>query len=351
MDATTQTGAAAAPLDQADHFGALYDAGAFDANGEPPRDGATQGDDGANAAAQTGSEESSNTQRATTTQQGQEGAENAPAWTSVDDFIGKHNVDPEQFRSLPVTVKIDGQEKQVPLSDVIKSYQLEGHVNNKSIDLSNQRTAFEREQQNVRAQLQQQLAQSNELYQAARASLAHEYQRVDWATLRATNPAEFAALQAEFGQRQNQIDAFIGQIQQRQAAEIQQQQASQQQLMAAERDKLFNARPQWRDESAFAKDRDVMVKYAESMGMKAAEIGAIADHRVMLMLHDAAQFRALQAAAPQAVKQVRQAPVVAKPGSRGDTTPQDANRQAAFERFRRNPRDQDAAAAAFDFLA
>jgi hypothetical protein len=274
-----------------------------------------------------------------------------PAYSSLNEMLAAHKIDPESVMGLHVTAKIDGKEMQVPLADVLKSYQLEGHVNNKSIELSNQKAQFEQEQHAVRAMLQQQIQQNQQLGNLAMQMLNHDYQKIDWNSLRANNPAEFAALQQEFQQRQAGIQNYLGQIQQQTAMEAQQQQQNLAQQLAAENERLMGARPAWRDPAAFSKDREQMSQYARSVGFKDAELSQIYDHRYMLILHDAAQFRALQAATPQALKQVRQAPVMAKPGSRVDSNPNVAKRQQVMDRLGRNPRDQDAQADAFEFFA
>ncbi|MFM0292815.1 MULTISPECIES: hypothetical protein [Paraburkholderia] len=274
-----------------------------------------------------------------------------PAYSSLNEMLAAHKIDPESVMGLHVTAKIDGKEMQVPLADVLKSYQLEGHVNNKSIELSNQKAQFEQEQHAVRAMFQQQIQQNQQLGNLAMQMLNHDYQKIDWNSLRANNPAEFAALQQEFQQRQAGIQNYLGQIQQQTALEAQQQQQNLAQQLAAENERLMGARPAWRDPAAFSKDREQMSQYARSVGFKDAELSQIYDHRYMLILHDAAQFRALQAATPQALKQVRQAPVMAKPGSRVDSNPNVAKRQQVMDRLGRNPRDQDAQADAFEFFA
>ena len=71
----------------------------------------------------------------------------------------------------------------------------------------------------------------------------------------------------------------------------------------------------------------------------------------MLLLHDAARFAALQASSPQAVKRVRAAPQVATPGARITRDPKQVAIQQARERWKRNPKDTDAAAAVFEHLA
>lgn len=284
-------------------------------------------------------------------QQQAEEADDTPQYASLAELLTAHKIDPESVMGLHITTKVDGVEKQVPLSDVIKSYQLEGHVNNKSIELSNQKTAFEQAQQQWQQANQQQIQMHQTMAQAAIQMLNHDYQKVDWNTLRAQNPAEFAALQTEFQQRQAQIGQFAQQVQMMAQHEEQQKQAALHQSLAKENDQLMNARPEWRNPDAFNKDRDQMKQYARSLGFQDAELNAIYDHRYMLILHDAARFRALQASTPEALKQVRQAPPMAKPGSRVDVNPQEAKKQQALDRLKRNPRDMDAQAAAFDIFA
>ena len=352
VQATTQGQGAAASGDTEGHFESLWQQGAFEP--EKRTDVAASGDQDAAAAAQTGAQDDASTQQAQDAQQTdatQQTTEEAPAYSSLDELLTSLKVDPASARSLAVTVKIDGQEKAVPLEDVIKSFQLEGHVNNKSIELSNQKVQFEQEQQAVRQVFQQQMQQNQQLGNLAMQMLNHDYQKIDWNSLRANNPAEFAAMQQEFQQRQHGIQQYLGQIQQQTVLEAQQQQQNLQQQLAAENERLMGARPEWRDQKAFSKDREQMSQYARSVGFKDAELGQIFDHRYMLILHDAARYQALQAAAPQALKQVRQAPVMAAPGSRTNANPNDARRQAAIERMNSNPRDEDAQAAVFSLFS
>ena len=341
--ATTQTGT----VTTEDAFQSFYDNGGLE--DRPEEQGAQGG-----AAQSQGQQDAQQAQDGTQTAQQADAAaqdDNTPAYASLSELLTAHKIDPESVMGLHVTAKIDGQEKQVPLSEVLKSYQLEGHVNNKSIELANQRTAFEQERQAIRTLAQQQLQQNQQLGNIAQQMLNHDFNRVDWNGLRANNPAEFAALQAEFQQRQQGIQQYMGQIQQQVQHEEQQRQQALQQSVAAESERLMNLRPEWRDQAAFAKDRQQMTQYARSLGFQDAELGQIFDHRYMLILHDAARYQALQAATPQALKQVRQAPQMVAPGSRTDVSPREAQRKSVVERLNRNPRDQDAQAAAFEFFA
>jgi hypothetical protein len=363
VQATTQA-TGVADIGSEGHFESLYEAGAFEPEKRTetaPEGVAPEVNQGQDQDTRTGpkigdkaDETAAVTQDDPKVAAGQQAAEETPSYQSLDEMLTALKVDPLSVRALPVTVKIDGVEKAVPLEDVIKSFQLEGHVNNKSIELSNLKTQFEQERQAVRQLAQQQVQQNQAMGNMAMQMLNHDFQKVDWNALRQQNPAEYAALHAEFGQRQNQIQNLLQTVQNQTAQEAQlQQQAqaqSQSQQLIAESERLMGARPEWRDQAAFAKDKEMIAQYARTTGFKDAELNQIFDHRYMLILHDAARYQALQAASPQVLKQVRQAPPMAKPGSRSNTNPDEARRNSAIERFNRNPRDQDAQAAMFDVL-
>ena len=115
---------------------------------------------------------------------------------------------------------------------------------------------------------------------------------------------------------------------------------------------MFEARPEWRDDTQFQVARGEISTYAQKLGFTPAELSGIFDHRFMLVLHDAARFAALQAKSPEAVKRVRAAPQQANPGARISRDPKQVATQQAKERFSKSRgRDQDAAAAYFEHLA
>lgn len=364
VQATTQTqGAADFSNPDESAFQSLYDNGAFEpSTNEGAGDEAQRrAQENAQQAAQTGQEEArtqSQGQEKADGEQGQqdgqqaaqqgEGEQQAPTYSSLDELLTSLKVDPASAKSLAVTVKVDGVETQVPLEKVLHSYQLEGHVNNKSIEVSNQKQALEQERVSWRQATQQALQQHQAMGQLALQLINHDFSKVDWNTLRTNNPAEFAALNSEFQQRQGQIQQFLGQVQQEQARAQAEQQQNVQQNLVAERDRLHQAIPEWRDPAAFEKDRQQIAQYARNLGFQDAELNQIYDHRYMRILHDAARYQALQAATPQALKVVRQAPPAAAPGSRTNANPNESRRQAAIDRFNRNPRDEDAQAAYFE---
>lgn len=282
----------------------------------------------------------------------QQAEQDPPDYANVEDYLQKAQIAPESFYELPVTVKIDGKTSQVPLKDVLKSYQLEQHVQQKSIAVSEAQKAWEAEQVQAKQALAQHLQTAQNLATLARQQLLAEYQGIDWNKLRVEDPIAWSVRNQEFNLKANAIEQQLSQIQQAQQAQIQQAQQQQAAQLPKERDRMLEARPEWRDEKQFQAARSEISAYAQKLGFNAAELGSIFDHRYMLVLHDAARYAALQAQAPQAVKRVRAAPQQANPGARTQRDPKQVAATQAKERFTKSRgRDQDAAAAYFEHLA
>lgn len=344
---TTQTGVSTHPEDA---FQNLWESGAFDANGLKPDEAQKKVDDVAYGNEPDEPEIPQQAQDQTEPAPEPEN-DNEPRYQSIEDFLADQKIDPEDFKSLNVQVKIDGEVKNIPLSDVIKSYQLEGHVNNKSIQLSEQQKQFEAERNAARELMRQQVQQNAALSQYAQNMLNQEYARVDWNALKVNNPGEYAARMVEFQQRQSEINNYVNNVMQQQQALTQQQQMEMQSKLALERENMLNANPEWRDQSKFDADRAAMMKYAASLGYNEAELSQIYDHRLIRVLHDAARFAGLQANKPEALKKVRAAAPSNKPGTRNIRDPKSVQRQSVIERFNQNPRDTSAQEALFDLLA
>jgi plasmid maintenance system antidote protein VapI len=274
-----------------------------------------------------------------------------PDYANLDDYLQKASIEQSSFYELPVTVKVDGKTSQVKLADVLKSYQLEQHVQAKSIAISESQRAWEAQQTQARQLLEGQLAQAQALGTLARQNLMSEFQKIDWNRLRVDDPAQWAVLNTEFNQKAAAIDQHLATVQNQQVQMAQQ--AEQQRLaqLPKEREAMLAARPEWRDEKQFQAARVQMTTFAKSLGFTDADIASIYDHRQMLALDMAARYAALQASSPQALKRVRSAPQVANPGARIQRDPNQVARQELRKAFQKNPRDQDAAVRYFGTLS
>lgn len=274
-----------------------------------------------------------------------------PEYANLEDYLAKANLDKDSFYDLPARVRVDGKESDVPLKDILKAYQLEQHFQQKSISLAEKQKQWEAEQAQAKSQWQARLKDAETLGNMAHAQLLDEFKGIDWNSLRINNPTEWAVRNTEFQQRANAIQNHLAQVKAQQDQLAQEQEQTRVKQLQTEREKMYDARPDWRDAKVFDAARSEMQSYARSRGFTDAELSAIFDHRYMQVLHDAARYAALQAKAPEVAKRVRTAPKAATPGARITRDPRAVAAQQAKERFQKNPRDADAQAAYFDTLA
>lgn len=237
--------------------------------------------------------------------------------------------EPQRF-----TVKVDGAEHEVTLDELLNGYQRDADYRRKTQTLADERRGIQAERER-----QQQIT----------ARLIQEHQRLagndtetepDWAKLAREDPIEYVQQKAAWDAKQTAKE------QRRQQADAL---ANRQRLQVAQEEavKLRQAVPEWADGEKFKADYTALVSDAGKFyGFPPEEVGAVLDHRVLLVLRDAAAYRALQASKPVVEKRVSTAPKsVVKPGSpatRADARSKDMD--ALRHRLRATGSDDDAVA-------
>lgn len=215
---------------------------------------------------------------------------------------------------LMIKTKIDGVEGKAKFSDILKSYQLEGHLNKQSTELAETQKALQTKLAEADGQLSQKIQQLEDLSQLAYNELLSDYNKVNWDELRADDPGEWSARQTDYKNRQSQI-ATLYQNAQDQRSEITATAKITPERIADEKSALLKAIPEWADETVFSKEWTSVGEYAVSSGFTAEEYQKNTDHRFIVLLNKAKQFDALNKESQEVTKQVRKAPKIAKPGS------------------------------------
>ena len=211
--------------------------------------------------------------------------------------LGDDQLEYDDQNNVVFNAIIDGESHKVPVSELVKSYQLQGHVNNKSIALENDRKELHATRDQAYGELTTRLQGLNQLIQLNEQTLLAEYNGIDWDSLRMTEPGEWAALQQQFNQRALQIQQvkdLAGQESQRLTQEQQQQQQkSLQDRAAGELQKMMADNPTWSDQTVMAKDiGEVGAFLRNQYGFTDQEIADNIDHRLMRMFKDAMAFHA-----------------------------------------------------------
>lgn len=228
-------------------------------------------------------------------------------------------LDVDEDGSLKIKTKVGEQEGTAKLQDLIKSYQLQGHVDAKSRQLAEAQRAHAEWESQAKSFAQTKLSELEAMGNAAFQMLGME--QVDWDRLMAEDPLGFSQKQYEYQKRQQQIGQFLQAVNQQKAQIGQALAAQQQREMASEAQRLSEFIPEWKDGNAMVSGMQELHDWMKSQGANPAR--GLADAGVVALLR-AAMVAGKTAPKVAAVeKKVRSAPKLVKPGQ-----PVDARQRA-----------------------
>jgi len=223
---------------------------------------------------------------------------------------------------LKFKLKIDGKEEVTTLRDLIKVNQLEGHVNRKSIELSEKQKAWEAQETKLREDWQQRIGMASTALDAQERQLQQQYQQVDWNQLFQQDPGSYAAYQQRFqqayGELQNQKQALASHVEQTRT-----------QFRDSARTKAAEAirqqHPDLADSASYGNALAEMKSYLKSLGADERNHEALElDPVVFRVVRDAYRFQALAAKQADVANKVKTAPRLERPDARTSVGKQQA---------------------------
>ena len=215
-------------------------------------------------------------------------------------------------------VKVDNEEVEVTLDELLKGYSRTSDYTKKTQTLAEQRKQVEAERQRIEeaAKLRDQYAQRLSVIEQMLASQPEE----DLTPLKETDPIGYTMKIAERMEREKQVQAIRAeqqQIAQKQQAEYQE---NLRRHLALEAEKLSQAIPEMSDPVKGEVIRKEIKDFARAIGWSEQELAQIYDHRAVLALYKGLQHEKLQKSKPVATKKVAEAPKMLKPGTTGKQT-------------------------------
>lgn len=219
----------------------------------------------------------------------------------------------EEVQETPrFRVKVDNEELEVDLDELIKGYSRTSDYTKKTQTLAEQRKAVEAERTRIEeaARLRDQYA---ERLQVIEQMLTQPEE--DISSLKDTDPIGYAVKMAEKVEREKQLAAVR---EERQKVFAQQQTEHQRQLQAhlsQEAERLKAAIPEMTDSAKAPVVQQEIRSYAKSIGFSDQELAQVYDHRAVVALYKAMQYDKLQKAKPGVTKKVVEAPKTMRPGS------------------------------------
>lgn len=210
--------------------------------------------------------------------------------------------------------KVDGKEGVAKLQDLLKSYQLQEHVDRKAREAAEREKAIQAREQEVQQQLQQRLQYTENLTQIAANQLLQEFQSINWQQLEQADPGQAALMRQKFMEKQAQLRGVLQNIEQQRHMGMQKAHMEQAQALQREAERLPVLIPEWKDPEVAAKERAQIREWALKAGYEPEEVDSISRAHQVAVLRKAMLADRLQASKPEIENKVRTAPKLVKPG-------------------------------------
>ena len=253
----------------------------------------------------------------------------------------------EKILSLKARTKVDGIENAVSLAEIVKGYQLDGHLTRKSQELADKLKAADVEREKITTELNSRLMEANQLIGHFEQQFMAEYNAINWNELRQADPAEFAAKKQEYNDRWNQLQSYRQQvISNAQKVQQETQQKAQDKLqdyLKTEEEKLYSKFPDWKDPEKAKVGKKEVSEYLMNYGFKPEEVSQIYDHRQVDIIRKAMLYDKQSTKTDIAKKKVVVLPKILKPSSSQKTDPKADAIRESLDRLSKSGKVEDAA--------
>lgn len=241
------------------------------------------------------------------------------------------------------TVKINGKDEQVPLSDLIAGYSRTSDYHQKTQALAQERRQFFAEIEQVK----QERAQYSQLLPALAQQIQSAMPQPPHPSLIRDDPVAYLEQKEAYEQSIARLSAAAQEQQRIQSMQNEEQQRAAAQMIAAARDKLPELVPAWKDPKAYERDRPALRSYLGKVGYSDEEINQAYDPRAVAlawkaMRYDELTSKRITPTAPAAQKPM---PSTAAAPAPSQASSERRASQQARNRLAQTGRIDDAAAA------
>jgi len=219
-----------------------------------------------------------------------------------------------------INVKVDGELSKHSLADVVKNYQTESSVTNKSKALADERKNFESAVATKALEIKDTLERNQRLTQVLEQEILAEYEAVDWDDLRKYDPAEWSAKRQEYASKYQKIQRLQNELGTQATEEqehTQQEMTEKQQVyLKGQWEQMLQNNPTWNDTTAFDTDMGAMRKFAaDTYGFTDKDFSQVSDARLIELIKDAQSYRKGKTVATKKLK--KPVPKIQKRGKGG----------------------------------
>ena len=247
------------------------------------------------------------------------------------------------------TIKAAGEEKEVTLDELKKSYQLGTDYTKKTQEVAEQRKVIEQEAKAIVEARQVRDNYQNKLQAIEQFLNGQNDNPAELAAMKENDPVGYAVKVAEMTEKKEQL-----QIVQAERMRIAQEQKTQndaqmQKFVEQEQIKLAESLPEFSDKTKGEQIRNDIRSYGKKIGFTDQELSQVYDSRHVLVLHKAAQYDKLMSNKAGVKKKVAKAPKTVKGGAKVTQNVTDVQKKQV-KRLQQTGSARDAAAIFENFI-
>lgn len=241
-----------------------------------------------------------------------------------------------------VTVKVDGKDVEVKLSELKGSYQKDKAASQRFEQAAELRKQADAETQKAQAE-RQAYAQKLQGIQTALEAALQQQQQTDWDALLQSDPVEYLRQQRLAQERQALYQRTLAERNQIAAQNQAEQAKAYSAHLASQREQLLAKLPEWKDPAKAKADGDAIKGYLLSQGYSEEDADSVADARAVVLARKAMLYDQMVQKASAAAKKVATLPTKVERAGNGQNPGLD-RRSSAFQNLSKSGRVEDAAA-------
>ena len=244
--------------------------------------------------------------------------------TEVEEESDEEQLDEDEQEETEevYSVKVDGEEMEVSLDELVNGYSRQSDYTRKTQELASQRDQMAQMQQQWATEISEAQAERQQYIEAlgqfVHQSMAglEQYAKVNWEQLREDDPIAFVTKKEEFRDAQERVRQ--AQAQQEYETQKQNEEISKVRKLAVQEEykRLTEAVPEWNDPEKRTKLASDLSSYAIQQGFTQDELKELIDHRSLIVLMKASKYDALQKSDVKA-KKLKNKPKVVRSGKGG----------------------------------
>lgn len=231
--------------------------------------------------------------------------------------------DPEYLQNLTIIQKVNGESRQVKLSDALTTYRKVEAADSYLSEAKVKAKAIVSEVREQKEALGESIAVVSSVLQSFDEAIDRDMKSTNWAQLRADDPAEYTARRQDIEDRRKEQDARKQSVVAKYRETLAQVQAREDAARTArlpdEYKKLIELVPEWATEEKAALERPEVQKYMQGLGFDDTEIQSASFRGPYLALAiKAMRYDNAKGKSQAAKKKVILIPKVIKPGKKPD---------------------------------